>query len=45
MIGNRKYQSSHVYGINGVSRACDTSQNINYAFPKDMIDSEDLSNE
>lgn len=37
MIGNRKYQSSHVYVIGGVSKACDTSQDINYAFPKESF--------
>lgn len=34
MIGNRKYQNSHVYGTNGVSRACDTNQEIYYAVPE-----------
>lgn len=33
MIGNRKYQNSHVYGTTGVSRACDTSNQIYYAIP------------
>lgn len=34
MIGNRKYQNSHVYGVNGVSRACMTNSEIYYAVPK-----------
>ena len=37
MIGNRKYQNSHVYGTGGVSRACDTSGEIYYAIPKQII--------
>ena len=37
MIGNRKYQNSHVYGTTGVSRACDTSNQIYYAIPKQII--------